>query len=115
MTEIRRSRDISASSLRSRNRSRRYTRSGSDPRSARHYEPGEYNQVNDEPSLNYIPNTEVDYEIALVRYNKPSGTDTVRATLEEIKTIVPGKGPHVDPPVIGRPRTLSVLLEGGSS
>ena len=65
-------------------------------------EPGEYNQVNDEPSLNYILNTEVEFEIALVRYNKPSGTDAVRATLEEIKKIMPGKGPHVEPPVIGR-------------
>lgn len=65
-------------------------------------EPGEYNQVNDEPSLNYILNTAVEFEIALVRYNKPSGTDAVRATLEEIKRIMPGKGPHVAPPVIGR-------------
>ena len=65
-------------------------------------EPGEYNQVNDESSLNYILNTDVEFEIALVRYNKPSGTDAVRATLEEIKKIMPGKGPHVEPPVIGR-------------
>jgi inosine-uridine nucleoside N-ribohydrolase len=65
-------------------------------------EPGEYNQVNDEPSLNYILDTEVDFEIATVRYGKASGTDAVRATLEEIKTIMPGKGPLVDPPVIGR-------------
>ena len=65
-------------------------------------EPGEYNQVNDEPSLNYILDTDVDFEIAVVRYGKPSGTDAVRATLEEIKTIMPGKGPLVDPPVIGR-------------
>ena len=65
-------------------------------------EPGEYNQVNDEPSLNYILNTGVDFEIAMVRYGKPSGTDAVRATLEEIQTIMPGKGPQVDPPVIGR-------------
>lgn len=65
-------------------------------------EPGEYNQVNDEPALNYILNTDVDFEFAIVRYGKPSGTDAVRTTLEEIKRQMPGKGPHVSPPVIGR-------------
>ncbi|MCL4177925.1 MAG: nucleoside hydrolase [Verrucomicrobia bacterium] len=65
-------------------------------------EPGEYNQVNDEPSLNYILETRVDFEIALVRYGKPSGTDAVRATLDEIRKIMPGQGPRVDPPVTGR-------------
>jgi purine nucleosidase len=65
-------------------------------------EPGEYNQVNDEPSLNYILETGVDFEIAIVRYGKPSGTDAVRATLEEIRRIMPGKGPQVDPAVTGR-------------
>ncbi len=64
-------------------------------------EPGEYNQVNDEPSLNYVLNTGVEFEIAIVRYGKPSGTDAVRATLEEIRRIMPGKGPQVDP-VVGR-------------
>ncbi len=65
-------------------------------------EPGEYNQVNDELALNYILDTDVDFEIALVRYGKPSGTDAVRATLEEIKAIMPGKGPRVSEPVTGR-------------
>jgi purine nucleosidase len=65
-------------------------------------EPGEYNQDNDEPSLNYILETDVDFEIALVRYGKPSGTDAVRATLDEIRKIMPGQGPRVDPPVTGR-------------
>lgn len=65
-------------------------------------EPGEYNQVNDEPSLNYILDCDVPFEIALVRYGKPSGTDAVRATLDEIKTIMPGKGPKAAEPVVGR-------------
>ena len=65
-------------------------------------DPGEYNQVNDEPSLNYILETAVDFEIALVRYGKPSGTDAVRATLEEIREIMPGRGPRVERPVTGR-------------
>jgi hypothetical protein len=65
-------------------------------------EPGEYNQVNDEPALNYLLETGVDFEIALVRYGKPSGTDAVRATLSEIRQRMPGKGPRVVPPVPGR-------------
>jgi purine nucleosidase len=65
-------------------------------------EPGEYNQVNDEPSLNYLLEKDVEFEIALVRYGKPSGTDAVRATLADIRRIMPGKGPRVDPPVAGR-------------
>ncbi len=65
-------------------------------------DPGEYNQVNDEPSLNYILDSGVDFEIAIVRYGKPSGTDAVRATLDEIRKIMPGKGPKISPPVTGR-------------
>lgn len=65
-------------------------------------EPGEYNQVNDEPSLNYILDFDVPFEIALVRYGTPSGTDAVRATLDEINTIMPGKGPKISKPVVGR-------------
>ena len=64
--------------------------------------PGEYNQVNDEPSLKYILDTAVIFEIAIVRYGEPSGTAAVLATLEEIRRIMPGKGPQIDPPVVGR-------------
>jgi len=65
-------------------------------------EPGEYNQDNDLPSVNYILNCDVDFEIALVRYGKPSGTDAVRASLEEIKKKMPGLGPRITEPVTGR-------------
>jgi hypothetical protein len=44
----------------------------------------------------------VAFEIALVRYGKPSGTDAVRATLADVRRIMPGKGPRVTPPVPGR-------------
>jgi purine nucleosidase len=63
---------------------------------------GEYNKENDVQSLNYILETEVEFEIATVRYGQPSGTDAVRATLDEIRQIMPGKGPKVSPPVTGR-------------
>jgi len=65
-------------------------------------EPGEYNQVNDEPALNYILDSDVDFEIALVRYGEPSGTDAVRVTPEEIRQSMPGRGPVVTVPVTGR-------------
>jgi hypothetical protein len=63
---------------------------------------GEYNKENDVESLNYILDTEVEFEIATVRYGQPSGTDAVRATLDEIRKIMPGKGPKISPPVTGR-------------
>lgn len=67
-------------------------------------DPGEYNQDNDEGALNYILDSGAAFEIALVRYGKPSGTDAVRASLEEIREIMPGKGPQVSPAVEGRHR-----------
>lgn len=65
-------------------------------------EPGEYNQENDEGALQYVLDTNVPFEIALVRYGTPSGTDHVRVTREEIRARMPGKGPRVRTPVIGR-------------
>ncbi len=66
-------------------------------------DPGEYNQENDPGSLSYIlEKTDVPFEIVTVRYGKPSGTDAVRATREEIRARMPGKGPRVSPPVTGR-------------
>jgi len=65
-------------------------------------DPGEYNQDNDIPSLNFILDQDVDFEIALVRYGKPSGTDAVRASLVEIKQRMPGLGPVIARPVVGR-------------
>jgi hypothetical protein len=65
-------------------------------------EPGEYNQINDEPALNYILDSEVDFEIALVRYGEPSGTDAVKVTPEEIGRNMPGRGPTAEAPVTGR-------------
>ncbi|UCD24091.1 MAG: nucleoside hydrolase [Gemmatimonadota bacterium] len=65
-------------------------------------EPGEYNQINDEPALNFILDTDVDFEIALVRYGEPSGTDAVKVTPEEIGQNMPGSGPIADSPVTGR-------------
>lgn len=65
-------------------------------------DPGEYNQDNDLPSVNYVLECDVPFEIALVRYGKPSGTDAVRASLKEIKERMPGLGPQITEPVVGR-------------
>ncbi len=65
-------------------------------------EPGEYNQENDEAAVSYVLDSQVEFEIALVRYGKPSGTDAVRATIADVRRIMPGKGPRVSPPVTGR-------------
>jgi purine nucleosidase len=65
-------------------------------------DPGEYNQDNDEASMNFILDFDVPFEIVTVRYGKPSGTDAVRASLEEIRARMPGLGPRVDEPVVGR-------------
>jgi hypothetical protein len=65
-------------------------------------EPGEYNQDNDTSALNYLLDQEVDFEIVTVRYGKPSGTAAVNAGIEEIRENMPGKGPQVETPVVGR-------------
>lgn len=65
-------------------------------------DPGEYNQENDEAALSYILDLDVPFEIALVRYGKPSGTDAVRVTLADIERNLPGAGPRIPRPVVGR-------------
>ncbi|HEX9483266.1 MAG TPA: nucleoside hydrolase, partial [Gemmatimonadaceae bacterium] len=64
--------------------------------------PGEYNQENDEAALQYILDTPAPFEIALVRYGMASGTAAVRVTRKEIRARMPGKGPRIQEPVIGR-------------
>jgi purine nucleosidase len=65
-------------------------------------QPGEYNQENDEGALQYVLDVDVPFEMAVVRYGTPSGTDAVRVSRDEIHTRMPGKGPHVREPVTGR-------------
>lgn len=65
-------------------------------------DPGEYNQDNDISALQYVLDAKVNFEIVIVRYNKPSGTDAVRALLSEIEEKMPGKGPTISEPVTGR-------------
>lgn len=65
-------------------------------------EPGEYNQVNDTASMSYILQQNVPFEMVTVRYGKPSGTDAVQVTKEEVNQKMPGKGPKVAEAITGR-------------
>ena len=65
-------------------------------------EKGEYNQENDTMAMNYILNTLVDFEMVTVRYGKATGTDFVRVTRQEIDQNMPGRGPVIAEPVMGR-------------
>ena len=65
-------------------------------------EPGEYNQDNDTIAMNYVLNSTIPFEMVTVRYGKPSGTDAVKVTKEEINQKMPGLGPIAKEPIIGR-------------
>ena len=69
---------------------------------ANYPEPGEYNLDNDIASMNYVLETNVEFEMVTVRYGKPSGTDAVKVTQEEVNARMPGLGPKVATPIIGR-------------
>jgi len=65
-------------------------------------EPGEYNFVNDITALDPILESDVEFEMVMVRYGKPTGTDAVVAYLKDFQQIMPGKGPQITEPVTGR-------------
>jgi len=69
---------------------------------ANYPDPGEYNLVNDIPSMNYLLDTEIPFEMVTVRYGKPSGTDAVRVLKGEAQKTMPGLGPTIDEPITGR-------------
>jgi purine nucleosidase len=56
-------------------------------------EPGEYNQENDVPAMNYILSLNVPFEMVTVRSGNNSGTANVFVTKEEILNAMPGLGP----------------------
>ena len=63
---------------------------------------GEYNQDNDPEALRYVLSTDVPFEMVLVRYGTPSGTDAIRVTPEDVKARFAGRGPRAAAPVMGR-------------
>jgi inosine-uridine nucleoside N-ribohydrolase len=64
--------------------------------------PGEYNQDNDTIAMNYVLNSKIPFEMVTVRYGKPSGTDAVAVTQEEIAQKMTGLGPKATEPITGR-------------
>ncbi len=64
-------------------------------------DPGEYNLENDPEAVNFVLETEVEFEIVVVRYFESSGTGAVRVTLQDLREKVAGRGPQ-SLPVIGR-------------
>ena len=69
---------------------------------ANYPDPGEYNLVNDIPSMNYLLDTDIPFEMVTVRYGKPSGTDAVKVYQGEPQQKMPGLGPKITQPVTGR-------------
>ncbi len=65
-------------------------------------DPGEYNWENDTTALKPILESGVEFEMVMVRYGKPTGTDAIKAYLADIRNKMPGRGPHISEPVIGR-------------
>ena len=65
-------------------------------------EPGEYNLINDIKSMNFLLESDIEFEIVTVRYGKSSGTDYVKITEEEVEKKIPHLGLRVLEPVIGR-------------
>lgn len=64
--------------------------------------PGEYNQDNDVPAMNYVLSTNVPFEMVTVRWAEDSGTAAVTVTQDEINAKMPGKGPRIETPIEGR-------------
>ncbi len=63
---------------------------------------GEYNLVADTSAVNPVLQSDAELEIVTVRYDEDTGTAAVVAYLEDIRRIMPGKGPHITEPVTGR-------------
>lgn len=64
--------------------------------------PGEYNLDNDPDAVRYVLATGVPFEMVLVRYGTPSGTDAIRVTPDEVRATFAGRGPRTAAPVTGR-------------
>ncbi len=65
-------------------------------------ERGEYNQDGDPEALRYVLSIDVPFEMVTVRYGKPSGTDAIRVTREDVARRFAGRGPRAAAPVPGR-------------
>ncbi|MCC5929433.1 MAG: nucleoside hydrolase [Cyclobacteriaceae bacterium] len=65
-------------------------------------DPGEHNQNWDVPSMNYILDVDVPFDMVTVRYGKPSGTSAVLVAKTMVEHRMPGVGPRISEPITGR-------------
>lgn len=65
-------------------------------------DPGEYNLENDPESVDPVIRSGVEFEIALVAYDRLDGTTAVTVPIAEIERRMPGLGPHIETAVEGR-------------
>ena len=65
-------------------------------------DPGEYNFENDTSVVKYLLRSNIEFEIAVVRYGKPSGTAAVQVSVDAIRSNMRGKGPHISHKIQGR-------------
>ncbi|MBT3748955.1 MAG: nucleoside hydrolase, partial [Bacteroidetes bacterium] len=63
---------------------------------------GEYNLDADTTAVNPVLQSGAEIEMVTVRYDDETGTTAVVASLEDIRSIMPGKGPRITEPVTGR-------------
>jgi len=63
---------------------------------------GEYNLENDIASMNYVLQTNVEFEMVTVSYGELTGTAIVSVTQQEVNDNMPGVGPKISNPITGR-------------
>jgi len=69
---------------------------------ANYPEPGEYNLNNDITSVNPVIESGAPFEMVTVRYGKPTGSDAVRITPQQVDENLKGKGPGSNYTITGR-------------
>ncbi|MCJ8321386.1 MAG: nucleoside hydrolase [Colwellia sp.] len=63
---------------------------------------GEYNLVNDVTAVNPVIESGVQFEMVTVRYDDPTGTAAVIASIDKINKVMPNIGPSLSEPITGR-------------
>ncbi len=63
---------------------------------------GEYNLESDSVPMNYILNTNIEFEMVTVRYGKLTGTAAVTLSKTDANKKLPGLGPTISTPITGR-------------
>ena len=64
--------------------------------------PGEYNLENDTSALGAILESDVRFEMVVVRYGENTGADAAKVDLETFRSKLSGIGPRIGEPIVGR-------------